>query len=152
MSRFPLEHGFELDVPADAVWRALTDLGAYPQWNRFIVEVAGGGEPSVGRVMALRVVFAPALKVVAHEEVLACERAEGKGHFTYAYRGLAYRMGGLRTLREHHVEPTPQGGCRYRSILRAEGLFRPLLPATWMGRLLEQSTQDLARRAQDLAG
>lgn len=54
----------EIDAPAASVWRVLTDLDRYPEWNPFITEISGelceGGrlrvriEPPGGRTMTFR--------------------------------------------------------------------------------------------------
>jgi hypothetical protein len=36
-----LEHTTEIDAPAETVWNTITDLGAYGEWNPFLVDVAG---------------------------------------------------------------------------------------------------------------
>jgi hypothetical protein len=45
----------EIAAPAETVWRILSDLAAYPQWNPFLVRVSG--ELAVGA--RLEVTFAP---------------------------------------------------------------------------------------------
>jgi hypothetical protein len=54
----------EIDGSADQVWQVLTDFGAYPEWNPFIIEAAGtarAGErltvrlqPPGGRAVTIR--------------------------------------------------------------------------------------------------
>jgi hypothetical protein len=43
----------EIDAPPARVWAILTDFAAYPEWNPFILSVAG--EPTVGTRLGARI-------------------------------------------------------------------------------------------------
>lgn len=44
----------EIEAPPAAVWRVLTDFGAYPEWNPFIT--GAEGTLAVGEILTLRMV------------------------------------------------------------------------------------------------
>ena len=39
-----LDSMIDIDAPAERVWQVLTDFGAYPAWNPFIVRADGAAE------------------------------------------------------------------------------------------------------------
>jgi hypothetical protein len=41
MTSTTLTHAIEIDAPADAVWAVLADTDAYPEWNPFVLRLAG---------------------------------------------------------------------------------------------------------------
>src|SRR4051794_25927622 len=40
-----IETAIDIDAPADAVWAVVADFPSYPDWNPFMVNVAGELEP-----------------------------------------------------------------------------------------------------------
>lgn len=73
----------EIEAPASAVWRALTDFPRYPEWNPFIVAIAGELAPGARLEVTL------SLPEIAKEHrlrprVLVCEperELRWLGHF-----------------------------------------------------------------------
>jgi hypothetical protein len=48
-----LHSEIEIDVPAERVWRVLTDFASYPQWNPFIRKIRG--QPTKGERLEVRI-------------------------------------------------------------------------------------------------
>jgi len=66
-----------IDAPTERVWAVLTDFGAYPEWNPFIVRISG--ELTVGSRLEVRIAppggrvmtFRPTVRVVEENQELA---------------------------------------------------------------------------------
>jgi len=52
---FTVEHEIVISAPADAVWRALMDFDAYPEWNPYALAIEG--EAVVGESISLTIVL-----------------------------------------------------------------------------------------------
>jgi hypothetical protein len=72
----------EIRAPAEVVWKQLTDLPRFGEWNPFIREASGQLRP--GGTVRVRVRPSLAIPLVFHAEVLKCDEARElrwRGHF-----------------------------------------------------------------------
>jgi hypothetical protein len=119
----------EIDAPADIVWRVLTDLAAFHEWNPFIREARG--KPELGGTINVRVVSSLGLRLGFSAQVLACEPAHvlrWRGHV-----GAPWLACG-----DHSFTILPVGPGRVRLVQRET--FSGLLPGV-AKRLLRRETQ-----------
>lgn len=115
----------EIDAPAAAVWRVLTDLPGFRAWNPFIR--AARGDLAVGGDVRVRVRSSVA-PLPFHATVLGSEEnreLHWRGHFLWPWLGSG----------EHWFEIEPLEGGRVRFVQRE--VFRGLLPRL-ARRLLER--------------
>jgi hypothetical protein len=80
-----LRTSIDIDAPAEAVWAVLTDLGAYPEWNPFIVRA--DGEVAVGATLVLVMQPVGARRTTVRPTVLEVEpgrRLRWRGTFGLA--------------------------------------------------------------------
>jgi hypothetical protein len=66
-----ISHSIDVDAPVAEVWKALTDLAAYPDWNPFIREAAG--EVAVGQRLTLKMFPAEGKPMTFRPRVLAAD-------------------------------------------------------------------------------
>ena len=108
-----------IDAPAGLVWKVLTDVERYGEWNPFTPQVRT--DFRIGSPARLLVRMGPA-KVQITETVSAFEAprliAWGK---TFGARWL------LAAMREQHLEPVGGTSCRYYNTDRLTGLLAPLV-------------------------
>jgi hypothetical protein len=111
----------EITAPADIVWRVLSELAAYPDWNPFLVRV--DGELATGA--RLEVTFAPpgGKPMTMRPTVLRVEPGRG-----FAWLG---RLAGVPKLfdGEHSFAIEPIDGGRVRFVHSEEfgGILVPFL-------------------------
>jgi len=100
----------DIDAPADAVWRILTDFPAFPEWNPFIERAEGRLEPGERITVHLRIykrratVLHPRVtRVVANEE-LRWEAVTGRRGILDVERIFVIETLGPAAVRFHQSE------------------------------------------------
>lgn len=142
-----IEQTVAVAAPAAMVWRVLTDLERYPEWNPFVVacrSTLAPGAPIEMRVRGL------APWVLAQRETV---RAHEPGQ-RLCY-GLAGAFGGgITSERCHLVADRGPARAEYISRFALGGRLAPVV-ALVLGRRLERGfrsmTDALVRRAEELA-
>jgi hypothetical protein len=121
-----------LDVaaPAEAVWRVVTDLARYPEWNPFVVACRSTLEP--GTPIAMRVRVLPFVAQPQRETIF--EHVPGR-RLRYGIHPLP--LGALASSRAHDVEALGPERSRYVSSFALDGWLAPLVAAL-LGRRLER--------------
>jgi len=66
-----ISHSIEINAPAAEVWKVLTDLAAYPDWNPFIREASG--QVAVGQRLTLRLFPADGRPMTFRPRVLVAD-------------------------------------------------------------------------------
>ncbi len=134
-----------IDVPAEVVWRVVTDADAYVEWNPFTVGCRTTWE--VGTPIVMKVRLRPRLTIRQRERI----RVHEPGRLIEY--GIDVPLGMLRSSRRHVLTPVGTGTTRYESDFLLEGRLAPLVDRL-LGDGLRQGfdamTSELARRAQEL--
>lgn len=117
-------------APADRVWRVLTELSRYPDWNPFIRRARGS--LAVGETVRVRVSAALGIPLRFHARVLACEPGR-----ELRWRGSV--AGEWLAMGEHtfRIEPIDDGHVRFVQHERLGGLL-PRLFARLVAREAER--------------
>jgi hypothetical protein len=126
------------------VWRVVTDLAAYGEWNPFVVACESGLAP--GDAILMRVHVFSSFAQSQREIVL--EHAPGE-RLCYGLQGAS-----LASRRCHHVAPAGPGRTRYESSFELSGWLAPLVRALLGSRLqrgFDGMAAALVRRAEALA-
>ena len=132
-----------IDVPEEVVWRVVTDVDAYPEWNTFTVGCRTTWE--VGTPIVMKVRLLPRLTIRQRETVRAHE--DGR----LIEYGIDLPMGLLRSSRRHVLTPVGAGTTRYDSEFVLEGRLAPLVDRLLGARLrqgFDDMTAGIARRAE----
>ena len=131
-----------IEIPASpkAVWRVLTDLAHYPEWNPFIRHASGNLE--VGETLRLRVRPALGIPLVFHARITELQeyrRLRWRGTFGGAFLGSG--------VHSFVIEPLDEGRVRFEQ----RELFDGLLP--WLARdlLVRQAEDGFSRMNRQLA-
>lgn len=144
---FAIRHELEIDAPPALVWRVITDLPAYPEWNPFVVACESSLEP--GDPIRMRVHVFASFAQAQRETIL--EQVPGE-RLCYGLEGGA--LGALASRRCHRVTSAGPGCSRYESDFELSGWLAPFVRAI-MGRRLQRGfdamAEALERRALALA-
>ena len=112
-----IEHGIDIDAPADTVWAVVTDFARYPEWNPFMTIA---GKPSDGE--SLEVTIRPGKRTMTFKPtVLAHEPGR-----QLQWRGRLILPGIFDGEHRFRVEPTG-AGSRFVQQERFTGLLVPFL-------------------------
>ena len=114
-----IETAIEIPAPADAVWAVVTDFAAYPEWNPFMVNIAGDREP--GNRLAVTMQNPGGRPTKFRPLVLASEGRSLRWVGKVLVRGV---FDGAHELR---VEPTATGS----RFVQREEFSGILLPIVW---------------------
>lgn len=105
----------------ERVWEVLTDFEAYPEWNPFIVEIAG--EPTVGTRLEAKI--QPAGKKATRFRPTV---TDAKAQTEFAWLGTLGFKGVFDGHHRFELEPTPDGGTRFTQSERFTGILtRPIM-------------------------
>jgi|LNFM01.1.fsa_nt_gb hypothetical protein len=144
-------------APIDVVWRVMTDLRAYREWNPFIVDIdTPPGEATVGQAMKLTIRWKSGLTVSSPEEISVldapAERSDGVRRATmeYVFRGLVDRLNIVRGRRVQTLEAESDGTTIYRTEERFTGLLAVAVPIEAVQDGFERHARALAARAESL--
>jgi hypothetical protein len=123
----------EIDAPAETIWKALTDLSRFGEWNPFIR--AASGTPAVGATIHVRVSSSLAVPLRFEAKVLVCDEnreLRWRGHLLAPWLASG----------EHSFTLEPAGDGRIRFV-QHEVMTGLLMP--FVSRLVEYE----ARRGFD---
>jgi hypothetical protein len=115
-----LDSMIDIDAPAERVWQVLTDFGAYPAWNPFIVRADGAAEE--GSRLTVRMQPVGARGVTLTPTVL--EAVDGRRLRWFGRLWLP------RIFDAEHVftvDARPDGGTRLRQSELFRGVLVPLM-------------------------
>lgn len=134
-----------IDVPVEVVWRVVTDVDAYPEWNTFTIRCRTTWE--VGTPIVMKVRLLPRLTIRQRETVRVNE------HGQLIEYGIDLPMGLLRSSRRHMLTALGAGTTRYDSEFVLEGRLAPLVNRMLGARLRQgfaDMTSGISRRANEL--
>ena len=132
-----IEHRLAIEAPAAKVWRVITDLDRYPEWNPFVVECASG--LAVGDPIRMKVRVLPGLAQPQTEEIL--EHEPGR-RLCYGILGSA--LGALASRRCHRVSETSPDRSDYHSLFELRGWLAPVV-SLLLGRRLAAGFDSMSR-------
>ena len=122
-----------IDAPLETVWRVLTGVSAYSEWNPFIVSGRSDGDPTVvGTRLTFRIVRPDGKRSPSTERVTEVEGphvdADGQAsaRWVYDYIGPMSGIGLIRAQRVQTLHQTPGQPTRYASHWEASGLLVPV--------------------------
>jgi uncharacterized protein YndB with AHSA1/START domain len=142
---FVIDQTVTINAPADVVWRVLTDLPRYAEWNPFCLECESTLKPGDPIRMKVNLGRKPQQVEEVVEEFVA-----GR-HF--AYHMKPYPAGALSSLRSHDVEKLGPAQTRYRSHFELRGWMKPLVIALFGTKLragFGAMTESVRERAEVL--
>ena len=140
---FAIRHELEIDAPAALVWRVITDLPAYPEWNPFVVACESSLDP--GDPIRMRVHVFASFAQAQRETIL--DHVPGE-RLCYGLEGGA--LGALTSRRCHRVTSAGPGQSRYESDFELSGWLAPFVRALLGSRLrrgFDSMAEALERRA-----
>jgi len=122
---------FDVNASADAVWRVLTNLDQYGEWNPQIPKASGAIQEEGKIALRLALPGMPAMSLVATiEQVRRGELLTWRGHVVAPWFFEGYRKFEIHPAGDHRVTVT--------HVEDIHGLFGPLF-AVFMGRPIETS-------------
>ncbi|MEV5646623.1 SRPBCC domain-containing protein [Nocardia sp. NPDC052254] len=143
---FEIDETVEIDAPVDVVWKVLTDLGSYGEWNPFVTECHSTLTP--GDPIEMLVVLGGPKPRKQREYI----RTNTPGiEFSYSMKPVP--LGALHSRRSHTLTPLDGGRCRYRSHFQLGGWLGPVVSGA-MGKALHSGfggmTAAVKERAEQL--
>ena len=141
---FVIDQEIEIKAPAEIVWRVISDLPRYKEWNPFCVECESTLKPGDPIRMTVNLTGRPQ-KV---EEVMK-EYAPGR---RFAYSMKPVPGGALSSLRSHDISGSG-ASARYRSHFELNGWLRFLVLALFRDKLEKgfgAMTRAIGERAERL--
>ncbi len=131
-----LHADIEIDAPADLVWRVVSDLPNYEEWNPFIIRAAGDLRVGAHLDVAIR---APGMKPVGFKpRVLDLEPGR-----LIRWKGRLWVPGLFDGRHALSVEPLGAERSRFTSHEEVSGVLTPLLKKTM--RASQQGFEEMAR-------
>ena len=115
-----IEHAIDIQAPAATVWRILTDIDHYAEWNPFMPRLSG--RLALGERLTLSV--RPGTRTMTFRPtVLAFEDGT-----LIRWRGRLGMPGLFDGEHELRLEPRPDGGARFIQRESFTGLLVPMMP------------------------
>lgn len=111
----------EIEIAADPnrVWDVLVDFAAYPQWNPFLIEMAG--RPIVGETLRAFIRPVGSKGMVFRPTVLAAEPGR-----EFRWLGRLFLPGLVDAEHRFALQPLPGGGARFIHEERFSGVLASL--------------------------
>lgn len=125
---FEIDQPVEVHASAATVWRVLTDLPAYPQWNPFVLECRSTLE--VGAPIDMEVQLTSWFRKHQQETIL-----EHVPQQRLCYGYTIPFLGALSSRRCHDLEPLGPDRVRYRSHFALSGWLAPIVQLLFGGSL-----------------
>lgn len=142
---FVIERTLEVEAPAEVVWKVLTDLQGYRQWNPFVPECTSTLRP--GDTIEMRVKLG---KRTSRQVEVMTAFDEGSG---FSYRMKPLPFGALSSLRVQRIDVITDDRCQYHTHFELRGWMMPMMRRL-LGRQLDIGfsgmTQGLKRRSEQM--
>ena len=151
------EAAVEIAAPIDVVWRVMTDLPRYREWNPFVVAIEPvDGAFRVGTAIALTVKWgrrggASTIEVVDRLDGPAPDGEVQRALMEYRFVGWLPRLALVRGSRQQQLEQRPGGPTTYRTSERFTGLLARGVPLAKVQDGFERHARALKARAESLA-
>jgi hypothetical protein len=147
----------EIAAPIELVWATMLDVGAYGEWNPFILRIDGiAGPPAVGQVMRLLVRFSSGMttrstEVISRLEPPASVAGVQRATLAYSFRGPLHTLHLVRASRFQYLTQPADGLTIYHTEEEFRGFFRRLVPLQGVQDGFERHARALKTRAESLA-
>ena len=120
----------EIAAPIDTVWKVLTDVSGYADWNPFIVSARAKGDPAAqGTRLTFRVQAPNGTRAPSAEQVVEAhaptQDAQGNwmARWAYVYCGPMSGIGLIRAKRVQTLTQAAGGPTVYESSWQASGML-----------------------------
>jgi hypothetical protein len=147
----------DIAAPIDLVWRVMTDLPRYPEWNPFVVDIKPvAGAFSVGSPIALTVKWgrgggASTIEVVDRLDAPAAGGDSiSRALMEYRFVGWLPRLALVRGSRQQTLEQRPGGPTTYSTSESFRGLLARGVPLAKVQDGFERHARALKARAESL--
>lgn len=152
------EASVDIAAPIDLVWRVMTDVARYPEWNPFVVDIRPvRGDFVVGAPIALTVKWgrgggASTIEVVDRLDAPAPGGdAVQRALMEYRFVGWLPRLALVRGSRQQALAQPPGGPTTYRTTERFTGLLARGVPLAKVQDGFERHARALKARVESLA-
>jgi len=147
----------EIAAPIDVVWRVMTDLPRYCEWNPFVVAIEPlDGVFCVGAAIALTVKWsgsggASTIEVVDRLDAPATDGEVQRAMMEYRFLGWLTRLALVRGSRQQSLAQRLGGPTIYRTSERFTGVLARAVPLAKVQDGFERHARALKARAESLA-
>lgn len=142
---FVIDRQTPIAAPARIVWRVITDLPSYAEWNTFVPRCRSSLRPGEPIEMEVRLGDKLSRQV---EWMTGYDEDRG-----FSYRMKPVPLGALSSARVHRIEPAGDESCHYHTHFELNGWLSGLVQA-FMRHKLEQGfdamTLGIRQRAESL--
>jgi hypothetical protein len=152
------EASVDIAAPIDLVWRVMTDVARYAEWNPFVVDIRPvRGDFAVGAPIALTVKWgrgggASTIEVVDRLDAPAPGGdAVQRALMEYRFVGWLPRLALVRGSRQQALAQPPGGPTTYRTTERFTGLLARGVPLAKVQDGFERHARALKARVESLA-
>lgn len=119
---FAINHTLTVNAPMETVWRVISDLDAYGEWNPFVV--ACDSTLEVNSPIKMQVKIVPFFAFPQKETIFSHDPSRQLSY------GISLPFNALSSVRSHKVEVLTPGVTEYRSTFELSGWLSPLVK--WM--------------------
>lgn len=114
-----IDHTLEINAPKETVWRVISDMPSYGEWNPFVVACESTLQANTPIKMRVRVF--PFIAMPQKETIF--EHIPGE-KLSY---GINIPFGALQSHREHVVHESASGTTTYESHFKLSGWLSPIV-------------------------
>ena len=146
----------DIEAPLDTVWQVMLDTEAYGDWNPFLHRIDTERPAVVGNPLVLHVRWADGRTTRSPEVITAIEPpatdADGvtTARLSYAYAGLATRIGLIKGTRHQRLTQRPGGPTTYDTVEEFSGPAVRLAGPDRVAEGFRTHAEALKRRAESL--
>lgn len=119
---FAINHTLTVNAPTETVWKVISDLDAYGEWNPFVV--ACDSTLEVNSPINMQVKLVPFFAFPQKETILSHDPSHQLSH------GISLPFNALSSVRSHTVQVLSPGVTEYKSTFELSGWLSPLVK--WM--------------------
>jgi uncharacterized protein YndB with AHSA1/START domain len=136
MSKYHIVAETTIHAPIHKVWKIMTSIDQYPEWNHFIQKITASlAEPVEGTLMKFDVNFEDG-KITRSQELVKRfykpteENGSIHAEWIYDYRGFLHTIGMVRATRTQQLIQLEEGTTHYFTREKFSGWGKMFLPLT----------------------